>query len=44
MKHDPIDEHTARERPPTQAQRNYGMLTAGAIALVVLGTAIYWVS
>jgi hypothetical protein len=44
MKHDPTDEHTVREQPPTEAQRNYGMLTTGTIALLVLGTALYWVS
>lgn len=41
---DPIDEHAARETPPTKTERNYGMLTAGVIALAVVGTAIYWVS
>ena len=44
MKHDPIDEHGASEALPTEKERNYGALTAGVIALVVIGTAIYWVS
>jgi hypothetical protein len=44
MKHDPIDEHAAREALPTEAERNYGLLTAGVITLVVVGTTIYWVS
>lgn len=44
MKQDPIDEHAAREALPTEAERNYGVLTAGVVALVVIGTAIYWIS
>ncbi|HMC28490.1 MAG TPA: hypothetical protein VKM56_11925 [Verrucomicrobiae bacterium] len=44
MKHDPIDEQAAREAPPTKAEQKYGTLTAGVIALVVVGTAIYWIS
>ena len=44
MKQDPIDEHAAREALPTEAERNYGLLTAGFIALLVVGTTIYWVS
>jgi len=43
MKQEPIGEHAAREELPTETERHYGMLT-GVIALVVLGTAIYWVS
>ncbi len=44
MKHDPSVDHTPREEPPTEKERNVGMLTAGVIALVVVGTAICWVS
>jgi hypothetical protein len=44
MKQDPFDEHAATEVLPTEAERSYGVLTAGVIALVVIGTAIYWVS
>jgi hypothetical protein len=44
MKQDPIDEHAASEPLPTEAERNYGVLTAGVVALVVVGTAIYWIS
>jgi hypothetical protein len=44
MKQDPIDEHAATEALPTEAERNYGTLTAGVIALVVVGTAIYWLA
>lgn len=44
MKQDPIDEHATREALPTKAERNYGTLTAGVIALMVIGTAIYWIS
>jgi len=44
MKQDPINEHAANEALPTETERNYGTLTAGAIALVVVGTAIYWIS
>ena len=44
MKQDPFDEHAAREALPTEAERNYGALTAGVIALVVVGTAIYWIA
>jgi hypothetical protein len=44
MKQDPTDEQAAREALPTEAGRNYGLLTAGVIALVVVGTTIYWVS
>lgn len=44
MKQEPIDEHAAREALPTGAERSYGMLTAGVIALAVIGTAIYWIS
>ena len=39
MKHDLIDEDAARETLPTEVERNYGMLTAGVIALVVVGMA-----
>lgn len=44
MKQEPIDEHPADEALPTTAERNYGVLSAGVIALVVVGTAVYWVS
>jgi len=44
MKHDPSVDHTLRDEPPTEKERNVGMLTAGVIALVVMGTAIYWIS
>jgi hypothetical protein len=44
MKQEPFDEHAAREALPTEAERNYGALTAGVIALVVVGTTVYWIS
>ena len=44
MNQDRFDEHAAREALPTEAERNYGTLTTGVIALVVVGTAIYWIS
>jgi hypothetical protein len=44
MKQDPFDEHAADEQLPTEPERNYGTLTAGVIALVVIGTAIYWIA
>ena len=44
MNQDPFDEHATKEALPTEAERNYGALTAGVIALVVVGTAIYWIS
>jgi len=44
MKQEPIDEHAASESLPTETERNYGVLTAGIIALVVIGTAVYWIS
>jgi hypothetical protein len=44
MEKDPIDEHAAREAQPAEAERNYGILAAGVIALMCVGTAIYWVS
>jgi hypothetical protein len=44
MKQELIGEHAVREELPTETERNYGMLTIGVVALVVLGTAIYWVS
>jgi hypothetical protein len=40
MKQDPSLDHTLREEPPAEAERNLGMLTASVIALVVVGTAI----
>jgi hypothetical protein len=43
MKRDSVD-HTLREQPASESQRNYGMLTAGIIALVAIGTAIYWIA
>ena len=44
MKQQPIDEQAAREALPTETKRNFGLPTAGVIALVVVGTAIYWIS
>jgi hypothetical protein len=44
MKQDPIDERATSEALPTEAERNYGMLTAGVLALVAIGTAVYWMS
>jgi hypothetical protein len=44
MKQEPFDERAAREAQPTEAERNYGALTAGVIALVVVGTTVYWIS
>jgi hypothetical protein len=29
MKQDPIDEQAAKEAQPTEAERNYGAITAG---------------
>jgi hypothetical protein len=43
MKQESID-HTLREQPPSEAQRNYGMLTTGVIALIAIGTTIYWIA
>jgi hypothetical protein len=37
-------DHTLREQPPSEAQRNYGMLTAGVVALIAIGTTIYWIA
>jgi hypothetical protein len=34
MEKDPIDEHAAREAQPAEAERNYGILAAGVIALM----------
>lgn len=42
MKDDPAIDHTLREEAPTGAERNLGIITAGVIALFVMGTAIYW--
>jgi len=44
MKHDPIDEHAAREALPTATERSYGIITAGVIALAVIGTVVYWLA
>jgi hypothetical protein len=44
MEQDPVNEDAVREETPTELERNYGMLTAGVITLVVLGTTIYLVS
>jgi hypothetical protein len=44
MKQDSSLDHTLREQPPGETERKVGILTAGVIALVVLGTTIYWVS
>jgi len=42
MNHDRSIDHTLREEPPTETERNLGLMTAGVIALVVIGTALYW--
>jgi hypothetical protein len=44
MKQVPVNEHAVGEELPTETERNYGILTAGVIALVVIGTTIYLVS
>ncbi|WP_283815151.1 hypothetical protein [Bradyrhizobium sp. JYMT SZCCT0180] len=44
MKHDLIHEDSVREALPTEGERNYGMLTAGVMALVAIGMAIYWIA
>ncbi|MEH2627256.1 hypothetical protein V1292_005311 [Bradyrhizobium sp. AZCC 1719] len=45
MKQDhPAEENAAREDLPTKSEQKLGTLTAGAIALVVVGTAIYWIA
>jgi hypothetical protein len=44
MKQSSSADHMLNEAPPTEAQRNMGMLTAGITALVAVGTVIYWVS
>ena len=44
MKKEPVDEHAAREVPPTETERNFGVLAAGLVALAAVGTAIYWMS
>ncbi|WOH47734.1 hypothetical protein [Bradyrhizobium sp. sBnM-33] len=44
MKQDPAEENAAREDLPTKSERKLGALVAGAIALVVVGTAIYWIA
>jgi hypothetical protein len=44
MKRDPSGDHTLKEEPPSETERNTGVLTAGVIALVVMATAIYWVT
>lgn len=44
MKQEPVDEHAVSEAPPTETELNFGMLTAGVVAVVVVGTAIYWIS
>lgn len=44
MKQDQVNEHAVWEELPTETERNYGMLTAGVIALVVIGTTIFLVS
>lgn len=43
MKKEPVDEHAAREVPPTETERNFGVLVAGLVGLVAVGTAIYWI-
>jgi hypothetical protein len=43
MKAHSVD-HTLREQPPSEAQRHYGILTAGVIALIAIGTTIYWIA
>jgi hypothetical protein len=44
MKHDLIHEDAVREALPSEAERNYGMLAAGVMALVAVGMAIYWIA
>ena len=44
MKHDLIHENATREALPNEKERNYGMLTAGVMALVAVGMAIYWIA
>jgi hypothetical protein len=44
MEHDPSVDHTLQEEPPTETELNIGMLTTGVIALLVVGTAIYWIA
>jgi hypothetical protein len=44
MKHEPSVDHTLEEEQPTETERKAGMLTAGIIALLVVGTAIYWIT
>jgi hypothetical protein len=44
MEQEPVNEHAVREDLPTETERNYGMLTAGGLALIVIGTTIYLVS
>ena len=44
MKQEPIEEHAASEALPTERERNVGVLTAGVVALAVVGLAIYWIS
>ncbi|WP_256379160.1 MULTISPECIES: hypothetical protein [unclassified Bradyrhizobium] len=44
MEHDPSVDHTLQEAPPTETERKMGMLTTGVIALLVVGTAIYWMA
>jgi len=44
MTHDPFVDHTLREEPPNETERNLGVLTAGILTLVAVATAIYWVA
>jgi hypothetical protein len=44
MKQDPVNEHAVGEQPPTETERSYGILTAGILALIAIGTTIYLVS
>ncbi|WP_283814567.1 hypothetical protein [Bradyrhizobium australiense] len=44
MKKELADENAAREGLPTTSERKLGTVTAGVIALVIVGTAIYWMA
>ena len=44
MKKELADENAAREGLPTTSERKLGTVTAGVIALVIVGTAIYWIA
>jgi hypothetical protein len=44
MKEEPVDEHAVRDAPPTETEKKVGVVSAGVVALVVVGMAIYWIS